>query len=442
VDAAWLTFVFRYLTARCALPATFHQATKRCTLAELRRAAEACGVAVCRVRTYAEVLAEVGWPSGPAVERDGLVPRLNAPWSICPGTEPWDRGHVDAPPVDAPLAGLRVVEVTSRLQGPLATQLLRMLGAEVVKVEPPGGDLGRYASPRAGSLGAAYLAYNRGKRVIEIDYKRADGQAELLDLVASADVFVQNWPSGRAEKLGLDSTDLTSLNPGLVYAHASGWGRHRHEPSAIAGDYLVQAHAGCGDGLNPVDEPAVPSRLTLVDVTGGLIAAEGILAGLLTRERTGRGCRVDTSLLSAAMTLQADVLAAAAAGHETGRCLGRPVWGLLDQPLATADGFLVVAPENEDHRHRLAAICDVPLSAADSELDTVIVGLFRGRPAADWEALLREAAIPATIVRQDLVGLPRDPRVADVLERVNDACWVPAAPWRFRTRIRRRRGVG
>jgi crotonobetainyl-CoA:carnitine CoA-transferase CaiB-like acyl-CoA transferase len=384
----------------------------------LRRVAESYGVAVCRVRKYPELLAEQDWLS-------------SAPWAISAGRERIKSIPAPHTRADAPLAGLRVVEVTSRLQGPLAGLLLSMLGASVLKVEPPGGDMGKYAPPRVGSQGAAYLAYNRGKQVIEIDYKRPEGLAHLADLAAGADVFLHNWRSGRAEKLGLDFADLAQSNPGLVYAHASGWGRSGAEPSPIAGDFLVQAHAGCGDGLNPAGRPALPSRLTLVDVTGGLLASEGILAGLYWRERTGQGCRVDTSLLAGAMALQRHVLRTMSGGQEAGRRQGRPLWGQLDQPLETADGLLMIVAEDAPTRARLARIVGLTPSEGLAQEQRIAERLHT-RSASEWVALLSEASVPAAVVRTDLADAPRDPLLVDLLESIDDACWVPAAPWQLK----------
>jgi crotonobetainyl-CoA:carnitine CoA-transferase CaiB-like acyl-CoA transferase len=430
LEEAWEIFMFRYLTARCPLPATLHEATGRHTLAELRSAADACGVAICHVRTYPELLAELGWSEEAERRGTSFELRLGTPWTIRPGTRrgPDLHRHFLA---DAPLAGLRVIEVTSRLQGPLAGLLLRMLGADVLKVEPPGGDIGRVAP--AGALRAAYLAYNRGKRVVEIDYKRPEGRAELADLVAKADVFLHNWRPGRAERLGFDFEDLARGNPGLVYAHASGWGRTGDGPGPIAGDYIVQADAGCGDGLNPPDEPPFPSRLTLVDITGGLLACEGILAGLYLRERTGQGCRVDTSLLAGAMVLQAHILEAITTEQEAGRRMGRPLWGLLDQPVETANGFLVVAAEDKQARKRLSKVCGLRAFEDEGSLDELIAERLRSRSAAEWEQLLLDAGIPAAAVHSDLASLPNDPHVTSLLENVDDTCWVPAAPWKFKT---------
>jgi CoA:oxalate CoA-transferase len=432
-ESAWSIFVFRYLTANCKLPATFHEATKQYTLGELSRIAKVHDVAICRVRSYHEVLSEPGWSkAGDRQMHDGAQ-HLAAPWTIGAELQPSWCDWARTTTADAPLAGLTVIEVTSRLQGPLAGLLLHLLGANVVKVEPPGGDFGRHAPPRAGSLGAAYLAYNRGKQVVEIDYKQPDGQEQLANLLNNADVFLHNWRSGRAERLGFDYKVLARHNPKLVYAHASGWGRSGDEPSPIAGDYLVQAYAGCGDGLAPLDEMPFPSRLTLIDVTGGLLACEGILAGLYHRERAGQGCRVDTSLLAGAMTLQRHVLRQIMTEHEAGRRLGRPLWGLLDRPMETADGFLVVEAGDESTRKRISEICGLMCFVGPQALDEQILKQLRSRPSSEWEQRFLAAGIPAATVCSDLTSLPHDHRVSGFLERVNDACWLPSAPWRFAT---------
>ncbi len=420
IEVAWSSYVYRYLSACCTLPVALHVATGQHTLTELGRVAETCGVAVCRVRGYPELLREQGWWKVP-------------PWEITPGTGRVTINQADRAPTEAPLTGMRVVEITSRLQGPLAGLLLQMLGAEVIKVEPPGGDMGKYAPPRVGSQGAAYLAYNRGKQVVELDYKRPEGLAALADLAASADVFLHNWRSGRAEKLGLDFDDLARANPGLVYAHASGWGRSNPEPAPIAGDFLVQAHAGCGNGLNRADMPALPSRLTLIDVTGGLLACEGILAGLYWRERTGQGCRVDTSLLAGAMALQSQVLRAIASEQETGRRMGRPLWGPLHQPIQTADELVMIDAADALARSRVANVVGMTdMTTLEGQAEQRIAERFRIRPASEWAELLAEARIPAAVVRTDLASAPQDLLLSGLLETIDDVCWVPAPPWQIK----------
>ncbi|GGQ49194.1 CoA transferase [Couchioplanes azureus] len=402
VGAAWLPFVYRYLAGECRVPPELPAAFARHTLAEVRAAAGACGVAVVPVRRTPPPGAAQPWTVDPhGAGTDARRPERKSP----------DARRRTAPP-DAPLHGLRVVEVTSRLQGPLAGRLLGQLGAEVTKVEPPGGDFGRHSPPLAGEHGAAYLAYNEGKRVVEIDYKHAAGLAELGELAAEADVFLHNWRPGRAEALGLDAAAVARANPAVVYAYASGWDGIADPPCPIAGDFVVQAHAGTGALLHPSGEAPVPSRLTLVDVAGGLLAAEAVLAGLLHRERTGRGCRVGSSLIRAASAL------AAAAGSP---------WGPLDGPLETAAGRLVVGAADPAAARRLRAACGLPGTAGDAE---VRARLGRGT-AAQWAQALPAAGVPAAEVPAGLAALPDDPRLAGLLARSGDACWVPGVPWSF-----------
>jgi crotonobetainyl-CoA:carnitine CoA-transferase CaiB-like acyl-CoA transferase len=410
---AWLPFAFRFLTGRCALPRSLHDAIARRTWAEVREAAVAADVSVCRLRSYAEVLRE---PS----QRD-------ASWPVDDRAPlPVEETGDTAGRTDAPLAGLRVVEVTSRLQGPLAALLLRQLGAAVIKVEPPGGDFGRKSAPRAGTVGAAYLSYNRAKERIELDYKKPADRARLVELAAGADVFLQNWPPGRAEALGLDAPSLARVNPAIVYAHAAGWGRGASPPCLVASDYLVQAHAGLGDGLYHAGEPARPSRLTLVDVLGGLLACEAVLAGLYRRAVSRRHQYVETSLYGAAMTLQAHVLDAIGSRDEIGRTAGRPRWDLLDQPLAAADDYIFAGPLTADMRRNLADVCG--LRGYDA---AAIAATVREKSAASWLDALRSLGIPTVVVCRRLRCLPADSVAAPWLERVEDRCWVPGAPWRF-----------
>jgi CoA:oxalate CoA-transferase len=386
---AWLPFVYRYLAGRCTLPAALHDATRRLTCEALLATAASHRLAACRVRAANEVGAEGAcrpWTFG----EEGTA---SGEWS---GEWPAAR----AATVAAPLAGWRVVEVTSRLQGPLAGHLLQQLGADVVKVEPRGGDFGRCSPPFAGSHGAAYLAYNHGKRVEELDYKCAADRARLMELVAGSDVFLHNWPRGRAHRLGLDAGTLARCNAQLVYAQASGWDAGMTEPSTIAGDQLVQAHAGCGDLLSPPDQPGFPSRLTIVDTMGGLLACEGILAALCLRARRHRGVSVDTSLFGGAMTLRGDAR-------------DRPAWGSFERPIATADGHLVVRAVSSEQRR------------------FVVRQRFANRPAAEWVERLGAVGIPAAPVHTDLSIVPAEWVGAGVVEHVDDAAWVPAAPWAF-----------
>ncbi|PDP86812.1 carnitine dehydratase [Glycomyces fuscus] len=291
VAAGWPPFQRRFATAVCPLPSELPAATAAVDLARVRLAAARAGMSLALVRGL----------------RDAAEPAPASEWRLraqggagvpIPGPVPLGPGST------APLAGVRVVEATNRVQGPLAGLLLAMLGAEVVRVEPPGGDPMRGVAPMAGECSARFLALNRGKGAVEADLKTAAGRETARDLAATADVLLYNWPPGRAEGFGLGPDDLADHAPALVHVHADGWGGQPPEPGALATDYLVQAHGGVAGLLaGPGQEPA-PSLLTLTDVLGGLLAAEGALAALLLRARTGTGVRARTALSDAARLLR------------------------------------------------------------------------------------------------------------------------------------------
>lgn len=291
IAAGWPPFQRRFATAVCPLPPELPAAIAAVDLARVRLAARDAGMSLALVRAV----------------REAEEPDPASEWRLrardAAGTPAAPLAAL-GPDAAAPLAGLRVVEATNRVQGPLAGLLLAMLGAEVVRIEPPGGDPMRGVAPMAGDSSARFLALNRGKGAVETDLKSAAGRRAARDLAATADVLLYNWPPGRAEGFGLGPDDLAGPAPGLVHVHADGWGVRAPEPGALATDYLVQAHGGVADLLvGPGREPA-PSLLTLTDVLGGILAAEGAVAALLLRARIGAGVRARTALSDAARLLR------------------------------------------------------------------------------------------------------------------------------------------
>jgi crotonobetainyl-CoA:carnitine CoA-transferase CaiB-like acyl-CoA transferase len=154
-------------------------------------------------------------------------------------------------------------------------------------------------------------------------------------MAAEADVFLHNWAPGKAAQLGLDHEDLAAVDTALVYAYTSGWA-DRLAGAPMGTDFMVQARTGVGEAARPADEPPAPSLMTLLDVLGGLLGAEAVLAGLLLRERTGCGVRVDSSLLGAADVVTAPARARVAAGLDPRRPAG------FRRPLPTTDGWIAV----------------------------------------------------------------------------------------------------
>lgn len=418
LDGAWRRFRPRYFRGTCTLPAGLHEACAAHPLAELAHTARLTGVSLSPVRDYDEVLDEPGhtWGHPPVAPLPG-------------GAAPPRRAPADA---TGPLAGLRVVEATTRLQGPLPTLLLAHLGAHVVRVEPPGGDWFATVPPLLDDVGSFYRTFNRGKEIVELDLSGAAGRRALRELVADADVFVHNWRPGKATEWELDADDLAGVNPGLVYAHASGWGERPEAARMVGTDFLVQAYAGVGAGLRPQGEPPLPSRVLLTDYLGALNTAEALLRGVYERERTGVGQRVEGSLLAGAMSLQAHVLDDLVAAREQGRCRGRPVWGPLDRPVATADGALVVDVASGDDLHRLADACGAaPSNAGRHALERAVIERLAAGAAADWERGLTAVGLAAATVTTDVAAMPGDPRLAPLFEPLAAGAAVPASPWRL-----------
>ncbi|MBX9390457.1 CoA transferase, partial [Streptomonospora nanhaiensis] len=322
-----------------------------------------------------------------------------------------------------PLTGLVVVESTRRVQGPLAGHLLRLLGAEVVRVEPPGGDPLRGVPPMSGDCSARFLALNRGKRVVEIDIRTAGGRRDLRELAAGADVFLHNWAPGKAAALRLDSADLHAVRPGLVYAYAGGWGEAPDAEGLLGTDFLVQAHSGLGALVRPEGEPPAPSLMTLTDVLGALTCVEGVLAGLLARLRTGSGQRVDTSLYDAALVLCRTALR----GRGAQRRWRRPRRSPLEGPLATADGHLALSARARRDPAELLRALGAPPAAAD--LPAAVAAHCREHTTADLTAALTAAGLPAAEVGTDLAALAADPRFARAL--TSDGSVFVRSPWEF-----------
>jgi crotonobetainyl-CoA:carnitine CoA-transferase CaiB-like acyl-CoA transferase len=423
---AWTSFRSRYYRGRCALPPGLHAATAAHTLAQVTEAAAASGVSLCPVRTYAEVLEQPGpRVAHPAVRPatvGGAAPAGAAP-SAAASVEGEARGQL-------PLEGIRVVEATSRMQGPLAGLLLQMLGAEVVRVEPPGGDVGRMVPPIAGDTGTFFLCYNRRKQAVEVDLTRPSGRAELLDLLSSSAAFLHNWRPGKAAEWGLDREGVAATGAPLVYAEATGWHPVRENAHLIGTDFLVQAYSGFGDGLNPPGEPPLTSRALLTDTMGALVTCEGLLRGLLLREVTGAAVSVDTSLLQGAMTAQAHVLEPLASRTDAqGRRAGRPLWGPLDHPIAGETGWLVVSVETEADLDRLRAACGIAGTSAGPQLEQAVAeGLATGS-TPEWAERLGDAGLPCSMVSTDLAALGGDERLAPLLEPLAGSCQAPGSPW-------------
>ncbi|MFI7502187.1 CoA transferase [Streptomyces sp. NPDC049687] len=419
ISRGWQPFVLRYPKAVSPLPRSLSGAVAARDFTEISEVAARTGISLCRVRSVAERRAD------PGVLVDGTV---SGPWRLTPYGEVQDlpAPAFRAPAVDRPLEGISVVEAGRRIQAPLATHVLGLLGADVIRVEPPGGDPLRGMPPMAGDCSARFLALNRGKRVLHADLKSPEGRDDVLDVARGADAFLHNWAPGKAAVFGLDSDDLSALNSRLVYAYASGWGDALGERPPLGTDFMAQAHSGLAHMMSADGAPR-PSLMTLIDVLGGLVAAEGVLAGLLLRERTGRGVRVDSSLLSASTVVQYEALERSSERRVTG--CANPALPDLTGPWPTADGLLALSADSHTAVGRLCGALGLDPELPHNELGTVVADRLAERSAGDWTALLADAGVGASEVLTDLRDLDRSPVARHALTHAE--CTFVTAPWRF-----------
>jgi crotonobetainyl-CoA:carnitine CoA-transferase CaiB-like acyl-CoA transferase len=198
-----------------------------------------------------------------------------------------------------PLRGVRVLDLTTFLSGPLLARNLADLGAEVIKIEPPAGDPTR---PKNGDpFSPVWLNVHRGRRGMVLDLKSRAGRDVLLDLAEHADVLVENYRPGVTGRLGVDAAPVRARNPRLVYATITGFGPDGPVAEQVSIDGPVQAFAGSIElaELNGVE--LMPMPITVADIAGASSATQGVLGALLARERTGEGCHIDVSLFEAVL---------------------------------------------------------------------------------------------------------------------------------------------
>lgn len=257
-------------------------------------------------------------------------------------------------PLRPPLSGIKVLDLSAVYSGPMAAALLADQGAEVIKVESPGGDIARRVGPSKGDLSATFVAMNRGKRSIVLDLKTEDGKAVLRDLVVRADVVMENFRPGVMAKLGFDRDALMSLNPRLVYLSITGFGQDGPYTEARVYDAIIQAVSGmCASHLEkPGLEPGLVAT-TICDKLTSMTAAQAVTTALLARERDGRGRVVDLSMLDTALAFNwPDAMYNHMWLDDPPPLL--PEVGLTLRPYKTKDGYLTLMAPQQDE---FVAIC-------------------------------------------------------------------------------------
>jgi crotonobetainyl-CoA:carnitine CoA-transferase CaiB-like acyl-CoA transferase len=314
------------------------------------------------------------------------------------------------------LAGVRVVDASRVLAGPYAAMLLADLGADVVKIEAPGGgdDTRTWGPPfDAGGMSAYFLAVNRGKRSAAIDLATEDGRRALDDLLAGADVLIENFKSSTREAFGLTAEAMRSRHPRLVHVAISGWGAEGAYAARPGYDAVAQAASGLMSITGEAAGEPQKVGVAVSDLAAGLHAAVALLAALRHRDATGAGQFVDVSLFDASLALLVNVASAALLTGEPALRWGNAHPAIVPyQTVAAADGRLMLAVGNDLQFRALAAVLGVPSWADDprfatnpervgnrGELLPMIEERIKRRPVAHWLAALESAGVPAGPVR-------------------------------------------
>lgn len=316
---------------------------------------------------------------------------------------------VPSPESGGPLAGYRVIDVTANVLGPVATQILGDMGADVIKVEPPEGDYTRHIGPsRNPGMGTLFLSTNRNKRSVVLDLKRTEAREALIELARTADVFVHSMRPGAAERLGIDYASLRAINPRLVHGSASGFRLDSDRRDWPAFDDIIQGASGIAAMMARVFGEPLYFPTVIVDKLCGYILGSSIAMALLWRERTGRGQEVHVPMMDSMVGFNLTE-------HFWGGVLDEPSLGLgysrmftrHRRPYATSDGHLCVMATTDRQWHRLFDAIGRPELKAEprfsdatqrsihiDELYRTVSDAIAHAPTAEWRARLDAADIP------------------------------------------------
>lgn len=311
-----------------------------------------------------------------------------------------------------PMSGVRVLDLSRVLAGPLCAMILADLGADVVKVESPSGDeTRRWGPPFHGTDAAYYFCANRNKWDLVLDFKTPGGRSKLDRLVMAADVIVHNFPGDVSERLGLGFSRVASVNSKIVYVTISGFGPA--EPERRGYDVMAQALGGLMAITGEDNQPPVRVGVAICDIAAGLYAAIGAQGGLRQRERTGKPQRIDVSLMDTSISLLANqAMSWLLCGEEPGRFGGGHPTVAPYGTFPTSDGYIVVAVGTDDQFCRFVACVGMVQLAADprfltnasriryrDELNSLLRKALVGQRTDEWEERLRQAGVPASAVR-------------------------------------------
>lgn len=326
-----------------------------------------------------------------------------------------------------PLEGVRILELGQIIAGTYGGQVLSDLGADVIKIEAPEGDLGRIPSvaPYKG-VSALFLTFNRNKKSVVINLKSEAGRALFYDLVKVSDVVIDNFRGGVLQRLKVDYASLSAVNPRIIQCSVTGFGLEGAYKDYPALDLIIQAISGYLAITGEPGRPPARVGIPLADLCGGIFSCEGILAALYQRERTGKGCRLETSMFDGMLNLLSymathylctgEVPAAQGSAHE---------FTVPWQAFRAQDGHIVIATRQENFWRKLCEVLGEPGLASNPRFATnparlkhratlvpLIEDIVSKRTVAEWLRKLRAAEVPAAPVN-NLDGAFAEPPVAE-----------------------------
>jgi crotonobetainyl-CoA:carnitine CoA-transferase CaiB-like acyl-CoA transferase len=334
-------------------------------------------------------------------------------------------------PIDSPqplLTGIRVIDLTTVVFGPYATQTLADLGADVIKVEPPEGDTFRYAGKPAATkgMGPGHMTLNRGKRSVVLDLKDEADRETMRAMLTTADIFIHNIRAKAIEKLGFSYEAVKTMKPDIIYVHCVGFGSGGPYADLQAYDDVIQAASGAASLASRVDGDPRPRYVPslIADKIAGLHGAYATMAAVIHRLRTGEGQRVEVPMFEAFTHFMLKE-------HLYGATFDPPVGGVgyprqLDpnrQPFPTADGYISIVPYTDESLRVLFQVLERPDILQEeryatpsgrwgriSEVYGIIAELTPSRTTDDWMARCAAARLPAMAVR-DLADMLDDPHL-------------------------------
>ncbi|MGY0692562.1 CaiB/BaiF CoA transferase family protein [Virgibacillus sp. FSP13] len=324
------------------------------------------------------------------------------------------------------LENIKVLDLSRVLAGPYCTMILGDLGAEVIKVEAPGGsdDTRKWGPPFQNGVSAYYLCANRNKKSITVDLKSTAGIEVIRKLVSESDVIINNFKSGTMERFGLDYETLADINPGIVYCSITGFGETGPYQNMPGYDFIIQAMSGLMSITGDQDSGPQKLGVAITDILTGLYACIGIQGALLERTQSGKGQKLDISLYDAAVSSLVNIGSNYLMSGKIPAALGNHHANIVPyQTFQTADGEMVIAVGNDNQFKALCGILGKPELANDERFQTnpnrvqhreelvpLLQSIFSTKSTAYWQEQCRQTKIPCGPI-QNIEEVTNDPQL-------------------------------